>query len=95
MTEQLNDPLPGLWDKWQSLEHDPANETEAEAVARYRQSSAAEKEMAEHVPLTPAGAVALVGLLKDYASENGPPLDGRQERVIDNLISGLEGMGGG
>ena len=88
------DPFPGLWAEWQSIKEMPAA-PDAELDERSDRQAEIEKEMAKRVPLTPAGAAALVHLLRDYASENGPPLgDDRQDRIYDNLIAGLENMGG-
>ena len=68
-------------------------ENELQTERRCRRRGAIENEMAKHVPLTPAGAVALVRIVRDYC-EIGTPPDDRLPRMLDNLIAGLEGMDG-
>ena len=88
MTEQLNDPLTALWAEWQSIEdrHYP-DSPEALTAKRCNRQAEIEEEMALHVPQTPKAALALAHLLKDLGV-----CDPRQEKLCDNLITGLEGM---
>ena len=95
MIESIADPLLVLFTDWEALDisdEQRAKENELETGARYKKRGAIENEMAGRIPLTLAGAVALVRVLRD-TTEGGTPPDERLPRILDNLIAGLERMG--
>ena len=96
MIEKLDDPLLALFAEWKTLDIDDeqrGKDSEFQIEQRWKRRAAIEEDMARHIPLTPAGAVALVRIVRDYC-EIGTPPNNRLERMLDNLITGLEGMGG-
>ena len=93
MIETIADPLVALFAELEALDisdEQRAKENELETGARYKKRGAIENEMAGRIPLTLAGAVALVRVVRDY--DGGTPPDDRLPRILDNLQDGLEGM---
>ena len=97
MIEKLDDPLLALWKEWNRLDAEKEarreEASEMEMIAWGKRRVEIEKQMAKHVPLTPESAAVLVQLLRYWAKYELFPSDDRQEQILTNLGTWIEGVG--